>query len=467
MTTAIVKSESTTLDVPGDEFPVDRLVRQKQAIQKAMKAVMKEGEHFGIIPGTPKPSLWQPGADTLCFLFRLRADYEPVKTTEEEKFIAFTVRCRLYHIDSCQEWGSGMGSANSREKKYSAQSSTKLCPKCGKPAIIRGKPEFGGGWLCFKKKDGCGEKYLDGDTSIESQSGEVQAAGVWDLHNTIGKMACKRAKVAAVLTATAASDCFTQDLEDLIEYLPPAPKELGTLPTPKAYLEVAPAKPATTRPTTTESVADFVATSAQDKTTVSEAERRASPAMSGPSVVHSTAAVTASLLVIASPKAPAPTAVALPPVVAGTPSAATATFDVPHDPITGEVLEESDEEDLTNVVPVMEMNERTQQFEVVRNEPKLSPAQLKQIHVLKGKLGHHLDNKVTEGTGVSRKTINVPQGKYRKVLLEKFGKTGSDELSRREGSIVIDRLLGMWERLDRKLDRGIPDRIPGSDDDAA
>ncbi|MBW2646973.1 MAG: hypothetical protein JRE23_12530, partial [Deltaproteobacteria bacterium] len=37
----------------------------------------------------------------------------------------------------------------------------------------------------------------------------------WDLQNTIYKMACKRAQVAAVLNATAASDIFTQDVEDM------------------------------------------------------------------------------------------------------------------------------------------------------------------------------------------------------------------------------------------------------------
>lgn len=38
------------------------------------------------------------------------------------------------------------------------------CPKCGKvKAVIKGKPEFGGGWLCFKKKGGCGATWADGE----------------------------------------------------------------------------------------------------------------------------------------------------------------------------------------------------------------------------------------------------------------------------------------------------------------
>ncbi len=34
------------------------------------------------------------------------------------------------------------------------------CPKCGsKDAVIVGKPEYGGGFVCFKKKKGCGHKW--------------------------------------------------------------------------------------------------------------------------------------------------------------------------------------------------------------------------------------------------------------------------------------------------------------------
>ena len=37
-----------------------------------------------------------------------------------------------------------------------------LCPECGQPTIIKGKEEFGGGWLCWKKEGisgGCGAKF--------------------------------------------------------------------------------------------------------------------------------------------------------------------------------------------------------------------------------------------------------------------------------------------------------------------
>lgn len=38
------------------------------------------------------------------------------------------------------------------------------CPKCGhNRAVIEGKEEFGGGWLCFKKKEGCGHNWHDAE----------------------------------------------------------------------------------------------------------------------------------------------------------------------------------------------------------------------------------------------------------------------------------------------------------------
>ena len=36
-----------------------------------------------------------------------------------------------------------------------------LCPLCGVSAVIKGKPEYGGGMLCWKKEGGCGNKFTD------------------------------------------------------------------------------------------------------------------------------------------------------------------------------------------------------------------------------------------------------------------------------------------------------------------
>ena len=46
-----------------------------------------------------------------------------------------------------------------------------LCPVCGKDAIIQGKPEYGGGWVCFSKKGGCGAKFAT-DPALVQESHE-------------------------------------------------------------------------------------------------------------------------------------------------------------------------------------------------------------------------------------------------------------------------------------------------------
>ncbi|HIJ50738.1 MAG TPA: hypothetical protein HPP54_06770, partial [Nitrospinae bacterium] len=79
----------------------------------------------------------------------------------------------------------------------------------------KGKQEYGGGWVCFKKKGGCNKKWQDGDSAIENlPSGRTDHDNPADYYNTVLKMAKKRALVDAVLTATAASDIFSQDIEE-------------------------------------------------------------------------------------------------------------------------------------------------------------------------------------------------------------------------------------------------------------
>lgn len=44
------------------------------------------------------------------------------------------------------------------------------CPACGTVgAIIVGKPEFGGGWLCFRRKGGCGAKFSMDPATVKKE----------------------------------------------------------------------------------------------------------------------------------------------------------------------------------------------------------------------------------------------------------------------------------------------------------
>lgn len=250
MSTAEVTDIATRpRDTSPAEMTVEQMVVQAQKIQLLMDKVLKKDEHYGVIPGTgtkekpAKPTLLKPGAEKLCLMFRLDPEYDVMQTVETAERISYMVRCTLYHIPTGARIASGLGSCNSREEKY-VRPAAKKCPACGKEAIIKGKdeyerdPAFKGGWLCFAKKGGCGAKYKAGDETIERQDSGIKDPA--DLANTLLKMACKRALVAAVLNGTAASDFFAQDLEDLTEkaaeYTPPA-KEAGA--DPKAQTAVA------------------------------------------------------------------------------------------------------------------------------------------------------------------------------------------------------------------------------------
>ncbi|KKL19998.1 hypothetical protein LCGC14_2459880 [marine sediment metagenome] len=127
---------------------------------------------------------------------------------------------------------------STKESKYAWRKPSIKCPDCGTESVIKPKKEYGGGWLCWAKKGGCGSKWEDGAAVIENQSTErVPNPDLPDQYNTVLKMSNKRALVASVLNVTAASDIFTQDLEETGNNTPePPPAQTPAKPTkpPKA-----------------------------------------------------------------------------------------------------------------------------------------------------------------------------------------------------------------------------------------
>jgi len=218
-------NDLVTFEQGSPQLTAIQVRQQVNLIQQVMQEVMKEGEHYGYVPGTEprtedekklrKPSLLKPGAEKLLLVFRLDPQYAIVKE-RDGNHLSIDSTCTLYHIPTGQRMGSGMGSATSRESKYAYRMGKRICPHCHAEAIIKGKEEYGGGWLCFERKGGCKAKFKDGDPAIEGQQvGRVDNEDIADQHNTVLKMANKRSLVAAVLNVTAASDFFTQDIEDL------------------------------------------------------------------------------------------------------------------------------------------------------------------------------------------------------------------------------------------------------------
>ena len=220
--TAMVKAadqphRGAALAVPTAPMNVDEVVKQVQLVQQVMRQVMQEGQHYGNIPGTAadKKVLLQPGAQKLCMTFRLAPEYAIQETLMANGHKEYRVTCTLVSIGSGAFVGQGVGVCSSMESKYRWRQGKRVCPNCGAEAIIKGKAEFGGGWLCWQKKDGCGAKWPNGAREIEGQQVDrAENPDIADVLNTVLKMAKKRAFVDATVTATSASDIFTQDIAD-------------------------------------------------------------------------------------------------------------------------------------------------------------------------------------------------------------------------------------------------------------
>lgn len=199
------------------------IARRKQLVEFT-KQIMHEGTDYGKIPGTDKPTLLKPGAEKLVVFFGLAPVFIPTLTVQDwtgndhggEPLFYYRYKCELYRNGMLM--ATGEGSCSSRESKYRYRKAERTCPNCGQPAIIKGKAEYGGGWVCFKNKGGCNAKFKDNDPAItEQQIGRVPNPDVADLDNTILKMAQKRALIAAVLIGVNASEFFTQDVEDFVD----------------------------------------------------------------------------------------------------------------------------------------------------------------------------------------------------------------------------------------------------------
>ncbi len=164
-------------------------------MQDVMMEVMKDGTHYGTIPGTKSKSLYKAGAEKLMATFRLAAKPE-VDDLSANGEVAYRVTVNLLAPGDVFV-GAGIGECSSNEDKYAWRAS--ICDE-----EFEMTPE-NRRRVKFAKYNGKVEKKKQVRTNPS------------DVANTILKMAKKRAQVDAVITATAASDIFTQDIEDLPE----------------------------------------------------------------------------------------------------------------------------------------------------------------------------------------------------------------------------------------------------------
>lgn len=196
---------------------------QVSLIHSVMKGVMRDGEHYGVIPGTNKPSLLKAGAEKLILTFRLVPDIEDTVVEFENGHREYRVKVRLYTQNGIF-LGAGAGSCSTMEGKYRYRTGpTELTdtavPKeywdLRKSDPAKAQEMIGGRGFTAKKNEA-------GAWVIAVQGEKVEHDNPADYYNTCLKMAKKRALVDAVLTVTAASDIFTQDVEDMTETIPGA-----------------------------------------------------------------------------------------------------------------------------------------------------------------------------------------------------------------------------------------------------
>jgi hypothetical protein len=168
VTTVGVDLSEGGLEPTADVFPdfavsLEEAGRRIDMLKQFVREHMVEGEDYGVIPGaSSKPTLFKPGAEKLNAIFGLAVVLEISNRVEDwdAGFAAYEVKVTLMNKRTGGVEAEGIGSCNSRERKYKNQDAANVA-------------------------------------------------------NTLLKMAKKRALIDATLSATRASGMFTQDLEDI------------------------------------------------------------------------------------------------------------------------------------------------------------------------------------------------------------------------------------------------------------
>ena len=189
------QNSALTLSSTSGRMAVADIISHVAMVQEVMRAVMKKEVHYGIIPGTDKPTLYKPGAEVLCMAFRIASSYD-IQDLSTADTARYRVTCVGTHQTSGTVLGAGMGEASSGEEKYKWRKAY--------------EPEFNDTPVNLRrKKSGFNKQKKESYSTFQVRTEQA------DLANTVLKMANKRAHMAMVLSVTAASDCFSQDLEDM------------------------------------------------------------------------------------------------------------------------------------------------------------------------------------------------------------------------------------------------------------
>lgn len=191
------------------------IIAYKKELRDMIASSLTEGKDYGRVPGTERPILMKAGAETLCMLFGIEQDFEVVESQCE------TSRATPYSIT---KWVTADKPKNRAEEDQLKSQGKGRNKKFGDKWV----------WQIPITEQGQSEglyRYLIKCRLVRRETGEIVASGLGscssleskyiraphDAENTVLKMACKRAHVAATLSAFGLSDYFTQDLEDITD----------------------------------------------------------------------------------------------------------------------------------------------------------------------------------------------------------------------------------------------------------
>ncbi len=187
--------------VPITDRGIESLEQVPKVLDRIFRSIMEEGTDYGKIPGTPKPSLWKPGAELLANYCGLSAPDPTIVSKEENRdpehpYFEYVIKQTFFRGGVAV--GAGEGAANTKETRYAFRwlSEGQLPKGIDKESLQ---------WRENKNKDGSKWKSYRVPTPPEE---------IFTLQNTVLKMAKKRSFVDGVLQITGASRIFSQDLED-------------------------------------------------------------------------------------------------------------------------------------------------------------------------------------------------------------------------------------------------------------
>lgn len=181
-------------------------------VSQIKKEIMKNGTHFGVIPGCgDKPTLLKNGAELLCMAFKLAPEAKVEIADLGNGHREYTVTTTLVSIATGTPIATGLGSCSTMESKYRYRNVSDF-EVTGQPIPADAKErkqEY--------RKQGYGMKKVDGvwEWVRFKDSAKAENPDIADQYNTVLKMASKRSLVDATLKATGGSCEFTQDIEDM------------------------------------------------------------------------------------------------------------------------------------------------------------------------------------------------------------------------------------------------------------